>query len=323
MLAAIVTSSQDAIISKDLNGIISSWNEGACRTFGYTVEEVVGRSITLLIPRDRQDEGSEILARIRRGERVEHYETKRQRKDGSLLDVSLTISPIKDAQGRIIGASKIARDITERKQTEQALRDSEQRFRMVADNISQLAWTCDRLGNVTWYNQRWLDYTGLSFEGMKDWGWKEVHHPDHVDRVVASVTRSRESGEPWDDTFPLRGKDGEYRWFLSRAVPIRDGAGQIVRWFGTNTDVTAQRHADETRQMLTNELSHRVKNMLATVQAIATQTLRHNKDTTTFVSKFGGRIQSMSRIHAMLANVDWQGAELGDVIRDQLLLGAV
>jgi PAS domain S-box-containing protein len=127
----------------------------------------------------------------------------------------------------------------------QALRESEKRFRMLADNISQLAWTCDLLGNVTWYNKRWLDYTGLTFEDMKGWGWSKVQHPDHVDRVVARVERSAESGEPWEDTFPLRGKDGEFRWFLSRAMPIRDEQGNFVQWFGTNTDVTAQVLAEQ------------------------------------------------------------------------------
>ena len=125
------------------------------------------------------------------------------------------------------------------------LQQSEERFRMLADNMAQLAWTCAELGNVTWYNQRWLDYTGLSFEEMKHWGWIKVHHPHHVDRVVASVTRSRESGEIWEDTFPLRGKDGQYRWFLSRAEPIRDEQGKLVRWFGTNTDITEQRQAEQ------------------------------------------------------------------------------
>lgn len=125
------------------------------------------------------------------------------------------------------------------------LQQSEERFRMLADNMAQLAWTCAELGNVTWYNQRWLDYTGLSFEEMKNWGWTKVHHPYHVDRVVASVTRSRESGEIWEDTFPLRGKDGQYRWFLSRAEPIRDEQGKLVRWFGTNTDITEQWQAEQ------------------------------------------------------------------------------
>ena len=121
LLSAIVDSSDDAIISKDLNGIIISWNKTAERLFGYTEAEAVGQSVaTLLIPADRQEEEPEILSRLRRGERVDHFETKRKHKDGSLLDVSLTISPIKDARGDIVGASKIARDITDRQQMERA-----------------------------------------------------------------------------------------------------------------------------------------------------------------------------------------------------------
>jgi len=111
--AAIVESSDDAILSKDLNGVITSWNNGAQRLFGYTAEEAVGKPVTILIPADRQDEEPMILDRIRRGERIEHYETIRQRKDGSLIYISLTVSPIKNRQGEIVGASKIARDITE------------------------------------------------------------------------------------------------------------------------------------------------------------------------------------------------------------------
>src|SRR6516165_4121718 len=117
-LASIVESSDDAIISKTLDAIITSWNKGAERMFGYTAEDAVGKPVTMLIPPDRQHEERTILERIRRGERIEHYETVRERKDGSLIAISLTISPIKDAEGRIVGASKIARDITERKQAE-------------------------------------------------------------------------------------------------------------------------------------------------------------------------------------------------------------
>ena len=113
--AAIVESSDDAILSKDLNGVIMSWNRGAQRLFGYAAEEAVGKPVLMLIPVDRQDEEPMILARIRQGERIEHYETIRQRKDGSLVDISLTVSPIKNEKGEIIGASKIARDITELK----------------------------------------------------------------------------------------------------------------------------------------------------------------------------------------------------------------
>jgi PAS domain S-box-containing protein len=118
-IAAIVESSEDAVLTKDLNGVITSWNNGAERLFGYTAEETIGKPITLLIPAERHDEEPTILGRIRRGERIDHYETVRHRKDGSTVDISLTVSPVRNPEGRIIGASKIARDITERKRAEQ------------------------------------------------------------------------------------------------------------------------------------------------------------------------------------------------------------
>src|SRR6202140_5326486 len=125
LLAAIVESSHDAIVSKSLNGVITSWNKGAERLFGYAAEEAVGQNITLIIPLERRDEERAIIERLKRGERVDHFETVRMRKDGSLLDVALTISPMKDAAGRIVGASKLARDITERKRSEEALRQAQ------------------------------------------------------------------------------------------------------------------------------------------------------------------------------------------------------
>jgi PAS domain S-box-containing protein len=124
-LAAIVESSDDAIVSKDLNGIIATWNGGAERLFGYAADEVIGKPVTVLIPIDRHHEEDLILSRLRRGERIDHYETIRQRKNGSLIDVSLTVSPIRDGNGTIIGASKIARDVSERKR-------AEERFRLLA-----------------------------------------------------------------------------------------------------------------------------------------------------------------------------------------------
>jgi PAS domain S-box-containing protein len=121
-LASIVESSDDAIVSKALDGIITTWNRGAERLFGYTAEEVIGKPVMILIPEDRMNEEPQILERIRRGERVDHYDTVRRRKDGSLIDISLTVSPLKDGDGRIIGASKIARDITDHKQRYRPLR---------------------------------------------------------------------------------------------------------------------------------------------------------------------------------------------------------
>ena len=235
---------------------------------------MIGKSITLLIPSDRQREEDSILARLRAGERIEHFETIRVAKDGRRIDVSLTVSPVRDAQGSVIGASKVARDVTDRKRAEEQFRASEERFRMLADNMSQLAWTCDAtLGNVTWYNQRWLDYTGMAFEDMKGSNWRKVQHPDYVDRVIKSVMQSREDGKPWEDTFPMRGKDGTFRWFLSRAIPIRDVDGRIVRWFGTNTDITelreaqqALRDADRRKDEFLAVLAHELRNPLAPIR---------------------------------------------------------
>ena len=132
-LAAIVESSDDAIVSKGLDGIITSWNKAAERVFGYTANEAIGQHITLIIPSDRKDEENEILARIGRGERVDHFQTVRQRKDGTRFDVSVTISPVRDSSGRIIGASKVARDITAKNRAEKALRESEQRYQVAID----------------------------------------------------------------------------------------------------------------------------------------------------------------------------------------------
>ena len=137
-LASLVESSDDAIVSKNLDGVITSWNSGAERVFGYSASEAIGQPITLVIPEDRQSEEREILTRIRRGERVDHFETVRQRKHGSLIVVSLTVSPVKDANGKIVGASKIARDITEQKRNQELIatlaREAEHRSKNLLAN---------------------------------------------------------------------------------------------------------------------------------------------------------------------------------------------
>src|SRR6516165_12733706 len=141
-MASIVQSSDDAIVSKNLDGIITSWNKGAERIFGYTAEEAVGQPITIVIPQDRHDEERTILTRLRRGERIEHFETVRQRKHGSLIWVSLTISPVKNVEGKIIGASKIARDITEQKRTGDQIatlaREAEHRSKNLLANVQAM-----------------------------------------------------------------------------------------------------------------------------------------------------------------------------------------
>jgi PAS domain S-box-containing protein len=163
-------------------------------------------------------------------------------------------------------------EIAPRPLTTPALGAGEERYRILADNIAQLAWTADQAGSIVWYNQRWYDYTGTTLADAQGWGWRNVVHPDHVDEVVAKISRCFDTGETWEDTYPIRGMSGDYRWFLSRAFPIRDETGRVVRWFGTNTDITEQRAAEEALREADRHkteflvsLSHELRNPLGII----------------------------------------------------------
>ncbi|WP_370236562.1 MULTISPECIES: HWE histidine kinase domain-containing protein [Henriciella] len=189
-------------------------------------------------------------------------------------------------------------------------------FHTMANSIPQLAWMAEPDGSIFWYNQRWYDYTGTRLEEMKGWGWKAVHHPDHVDRVVEKITHAFTTGEPWEDLFPLRSHTGEYRWFLSRALPIRDESGAIQRWFGTNTDVTEQKKSEERQTLLMREIDHRAKNALAVAQAVVSLTKADNVEA--YKASVEGRIASLARAHSLLAASRWDGADLKRLISDEI-----
>ncbi len=140
----------------------------------------------------------------------------------------------------------------------ETLEESERQFRSLADNMSQLAWIADPAGRIHWYNERWYSYTGTSYEAMMALGWRSLHHPDHGQRVESRLQRCFATGSLWEDTFPLRGKDGQYRWFLSRALPIRDDRGSITHWLSTSTDITAQVSAEDALRELNESLEQRV-----------------------------------------------------------------
>ncbi len=216
------------------------------------------------------------MARALRGEPVtdDLVEIEPFDRPGQRLTLLITSAPVRDAHGHITGAVVAQLDVTALVKAQAAERESAGRFRSLADNIAQLAWMTDDAGAIVWYNRRWYEYTGTTAEQMKGWGWQSVHHPDHADRVITKFRRHIVTGEPWEDTFPLRGAEGQYRWFLSRAFPIRDQGGRVMSWFGTNTDITAQRQAEEALREADRRkdefiavLAHELRNPLAPVRS--------------------------------------------------------
>jgi len=310
-LACIVEQSFDALISKDVYGIVQSWNRAAERIFGWTADEIIGEPISRIYPDDRILEEDSILQRIRSGEVIERFETVRRDKQGHRLNVAITVSPLTDRSGKVIGASTIAHDISRAE-----LQANEVRFRTLVNSIPQLAWIADRQGAVCWYNNRWYEYAGTTVNKMHDWKWARAIHPEHLERVKNRIQRSLETGEEWEDTFPLRGKDGSYRWFLSRAVPLFREDGSLWKWIGTHTDVTAQQEHEQRAELLMNEINHRVKNILTLIQAIAHRTFSSSpKD---LLDRFDERIQSLVAAQDLLINNRLKASPLADLVHAQL-----
>ncbi len=268
-LAAIVANSSDAILSLDLAGRVTSWNGGAERLFGWTEAEMRGQTLDRLMAPGREGEVERLISRVRQGEHIHFYETRRMHKDGRVLDVSLTVSPMLSANGEIIGISKIERDITAAKLTEASLRESRQRFAMLADNMDQLAWISNASRNVYWANARWTDFTGIAVEEIRS-KVDVIIHPDHYERVMKQAKEYYVQGEPWEISYPMRRHDGVYRWMLVRAMPGPDPDGNNIQWFGTCTDITdmmkaeeALLEADRKKDEFLATLAHELRNPMA------------------------------------------------------------
>ncbi|MBO9621439.1 MAG: PAS domain-containing protein [Sphingomonas sp.] len=234
-----------------------------------------------------------------------------RRADGAWRWFLVRIAAIRNAAGKLEKGIGVCTDIDDAKRAESDLSMRKAQLRAMADALPQLAWMADENGWIDWYNQRWYEYTGTTPEEMVGWGWRKVHHPDHVDRVVKRIKHSWATGELWEDIFPLRRADGEYRWFLSRAVPIRDSDGRVVRWFGTNTDITEQREREDFQKLLMGEISHRVKNSLALVSALLNLQARslRDDDSREALEDASSRVLSVATVHDQL----WRQADAREV----------
>ena len=266
--AAIVESSDDAIIAKTLDGTVTSWNVGAERIFGYSADEMIGKSILAITPRERHAEEMHLIAAVTRGEPVKHFETQRIRKDGRPIDVSVTVSPIRDKNGRIIGASKIARDITDIKESEQALAASEERFRATFEQAAVGIAHVAPDGRWLRVNRKLCDIVGYTREELLGLGFQDITHPDDLDADLAQV-RQVLAGEI--DAYSMEKrylrKDGGQVWINLTVALVRDAHGAPDYFISVVEEIEARKQAEEEIRYLNTGLERRVEERTAELKA--------------------------------------------------------
>jgi PAS domain S-box-containing protein len=275
----------DAVITTNTIGQVTTLNSVAERLTGWTQHEASGQDLAnvfqIINDATRQPVDSPAMRALAEGTIVGlANHTLLIAKDGTERFIDDSAAPIRSESGELIGAVLIFRDITERYKTDHALRESEARFLQLADAIPQLAWMAQPDGHIDWYNSRWYEYTGATLKDMEGWGWQSVHDPNVLPSVIRKWNESLESSRPFEMEFPLRGADGVFRHFLTRVMPFRDAKGSVIRWFGTNTDISEQKRtqdelrraaarlseADRRKDEFLATLAHELRNPLAPIR---------------------------------------------------------
>jgi PAS domain S-box-containing protein len=225
--------------------------------------------------------------------------------------VDFVYQPIRDGDGIVTGIFIEGNDVTEQVRSVKAVRESEDHYRHTVELNPQVAWTAAPDGQLDGVAPRWEEWTGAS--GLGD-SWGDAIHPDDLYHSSEAWARACRTGKPYDVEHRVRLRSGQYHWMRSRAFPRRDGAGRIIRWYGTTEDIHDRRQAQEHQLLMINELNHRVKNTLATVQSIASQTLRNARTLDEARVSFEGRLLALSRAHDVLTRENWEGADLRDIV---------
>ena len=319
-LAAIVESSEEAIIAKTLRGVITSWNKGAERLFGYSAEEMIGESIWKLIPEDGEHDEISILNTVRTGEPVASHESVRLHRSGRRIHVAVSVSPILNPQGMVIGASTVARDVTERKRQTELLRENEARLRLALKSARAGAWDFDLKRRELHWSPEMFALYGLdpaNGQPSREMLAQRIS-PAHRKRARREFARAMLQGGSFTLEFPIMRPDGTEIWTALAGDVIKDAQGKPVSARGIDQDITERKNWEKRQAMLLRELSHRVKNTLAVVQSVARQTLRSSPDPRSFVDAFEGRIRSLAASHSMLTEADWGGARMDTIIRHQV-----
>ncbi len=260
-LSAILEQTLNEIYLFDIQSLRFDYvNRCAQRNLGYSMDAL--RTMTPLHINPELDEVSfrKMTDALLAGEKeVLIFETMHMRANGTIYPVEVHLQVFERLERAEFLA--ITLDITIRRRAEAALRESETRFRTLANTIPQLAWIANTDGSRSWYNQRWYDYTGMTPEEVLGWGWQKLHDAEMLPKVIRKWTDAVAAGEAFDMEFPLQGADGSYRIFLTRAEPLRDTEGRIVQWFGTNTDVNEQRLEEKVRRETEKQLQVVMENM--------------------------------------------------------------
>lgn len=317
LFGRIVESATDfAIFTTDPNHAVTSWNVGAERLFGFVEGEIIGRSADVIFtPEDRVAGAPEDERRRARADGRAEDDRWHVRKDGSRFWASGLLMPL---EGSAAGFVKIVRDRTERHRAEERLRESEERFRLLATSIPQLVFLSRPDGARTWPSPQWIDFTGMGFGDSLGLGWLDAIHPDDREATLRRWAEAAASGEYYVEHRVRRGADGGYRWHQTRARPLDAGDGTGGEWVGTMTDIHDLRSVQDQQRVLVAELHHRTRNLLAVVQSIALQTLRTSASLEGFGDEFESRLQALSRVQGLLARADREAVDLRALVEAEL-----